>query len=46
MQLLFGAHHKNYDTFLMDGGRLFESVIAWGPLDVSLMRIIVIAAPR
>ena len=28
------AQHRTYDTFLMDGGRLFESVIAWGPLDV------------
>jgi branched-chain amino acid transport system permease protein len=42
VQLLFGAQHKTYDTFLMDGGRLFESVIAWGPLDVSLLRLIVI----
>ena len=42
MQLLFGAQHRTYDTFLMDGGRLFESVIAWGPLDVSLLRLIVI----
>jgi branched-chain amino acid transport system permease protein len=43
VQLLLGAQHKTYDTFLMDGGRLFESVIAWGPLDVSLLRLIVIA---
>ena len=42
VQLLLGAQHKTYDTFLMDGGRLFESVIAWGPLDVSLLRLIVI----
>ena len=42
VQLLLGAQHKTYDTFLMDGGRLFESVIAWGPFDVSLLRLIVI----
>ena len=42
VQLLIGAQHKTYDTFLMDGGRLFESVITWGPLDVSLLRLIVI----
>ena len=44
VQLLFGAQHKTYDSFLMDGGRLFDSVIAWGPLDVSLLRLIVIAS--
>jgi branched-chain amino acid transport system permease protein len=42
VQLLLGAQHQTYDTFLMSGGRLFESVIAWGPLDVSLLRLIVI----
>ena len=42
VQLLFAPQHQTYDTFLMDGGRLFESVIAWGPLDVSLLRLIVI----
>ncbi len=44
VQLLFGAQHKTYDAFLMNGGSLFESVIVWGPLDVSLLRLIVIAS--
>ena len=44
VQLLFTGQHRTYDTFLMDGGRLFESVIAWGPLDVSLLRLIVIVS--
>ena len=42
MQLLFGAQHKTYDTFLMAGGKMFESVISWGPLEISLLRLIVI----
>ena len=44
VQLLFGAQHKTYDAFLMNGGSLFESVIVWGPLDVLLLRLIVIAS--
>jgi branched-chain amino acid transport system permease protein len=41
VQLLFGAQHRTYDTFLMDGGRLFEPVISWGPLEVSLLRLVI-----
>ena len=42
MQLLFGANHRTYDTFSMAGGNLFLSGLSWGPLHVSLVRIIVI----
>jgi branched-chain amino acid transport system permease protein len=42
VQLLFGAQHKTYDTFLMAGGKMFDSVISWGPLEISLLRLIVI----
>ena len=42
MQLLFGANHRTYDTFTMAGGKLFLSGITWGPLHVSLVRIIVV----
>ena len=42
MQLLFGAQHRTYDTFLIAGGKLFEPVITWGPLEVSLLRLVII----
>jgi branched-chain amino acid transport system permease protein len=41
IQLLFGAEHRTYDTFLMAGGRMFESAIRWGPLDISLLRLVI-----
>jgi branched-chain amino acid transport system permease protein len=42
--LLFGADFKSYDTFDMAGGALFFDGIHWGPLNVSLLRIIVIGS--
>lgn len=42
VQLLFGANHRTYDTFSMSGGKLYMSGIHWGPLNVSLVRIIVV----
>ncbi len=44
MALLFTADHRTYDTFNMAGGKLFLSGIHWGPLDVSLLRIVIIVA--
>jgi branched-chain amino acid transport system permease protein len=44
MQLLFGAQHRTYDSFLMANGKLLQPVIEWGPLSVSLQRIIIVVA--
>jgi branched-chain amino acid transport system permease protein len=41
--LLFGADIRSYDTFDLDGGVLFTKGIHTGPLNISLIRIIVIA---
>jgi branched-chain amino acid transport system permease protein len=42
--LLFGADYKSYDTFDFSGGALFFKGIHSGPLNISLLRIIVIAS--
>jgi branched-chain amino acid transport system permease protein len=42
--LLFGADFKSYDTFDFANGALFFEGIRWGALDISLVRIIVIAS--
>ncbi len=42
--LLFGADFKSYDTFDFSEGALFFKGIDWGPLHISLLRIIVIAS--
>ena len=42
--LLFSADFKSYETFDLSGGALFLKGITWGPLHVSLLRIIVIAS--
>ena len=44
MQLLFGGQHRGYDSFLMAGGKLFEPLIDWGPVQVSLLRAIIIGS--
>jgi branched-chain amino acid transport system permease protein len=43
-QLLFGAEHRTYDAFSMAGGALFFKGIDWGPLHVSLLRIVIIVS--
>lgn len=40
--LLFSAQFRNYDTFELDGGVLFIKGVDWGPLHISLVRILVI----
>jgi branched-chain amino acid transport system permease protein len=40
--LLFGADYRTYNTFGFEEGKLFTSGIDWGPLRISLLRIIVI----
>ncbi len=42
--LLFSADFRSYDTFTLDNGALFTKGIHSGPLNISLIRIIVIAA--
>ncbi len=42
--LLFSADFKTYNTFDFSGGTLFLSGINWGPLHISLLRIIVIGS--
>ena len=41
--LLFGADYRSYSTTSLDGGSLFFNGIDWGPLHISLIRIIVIS---
>jgi branched-chain amino acid transport system permease protein len=43
-QLLFGAQHRSYDAFSMAGGALFFKGIHWGPLNVSLLRLVIIVS--
>ena len=40
--LLFSADFRSYGTFQLDDGALFVKGIHWGPLNISLIRIIVI----
>ncbi len=40
--LVFGADIRSYDTFDLQGGTLFTTGIHWGPLNISLIRILVI----
>ena len=40
--LLFSADFRSYGTFSLAGGTLFKHGIHWGPLRISLIRIIVI----
>jgi branched-chain amino acid transport system permease protein len=40
--LLFSADYRSYSTTSLDGGSLFFNGIDWGPLHISLIRIIVI----
>jgi branched-chain amino acid transport system permease protein len=40
--LLFGADIRSYDTFDLGEGVLFTTGIHWGPLNISLVRILVI----
>ena len=40
--LLFSADYRTYNTFDLAGGELFVKGIHWGPLRISLIRIIVI----
>lgn len=42
--LLFGADFKSYETFDFANGALFVEGIHWGPLNISLLRIVVIAS--
>jgi branched-chain amino acid transport system permease protein len=43
-QLLFGASHRSYDAFSFAGGALFFKGITWGPLHISLLRIVIICS--
>jgi branched-chain amino acid transport system permease protein len=43
-QLLFGASHRQYDAFSFGGGALFFKGITWGPLHISLLRIVIISS--
>jgi branched-chain amino acid transport system permease protein len=42
--LLFSADFRSYGTFQLDDGALFVKGIHWGPLNISLIRIIVIVS--
>jgi branched-chain amino acid transport system permease protein len=42
--LLFGADYRSYSSTSLDGGSLFFEGVDWGPLHISLIRIIVIAS--
>ncbi len=43
-QLLFGASHRQYNAFAFGGGALFFKGITWGPLHISLLRIVIISS--
>ena len=42
--LLLGPNYRSYDTFDLHGGVLFVKGIHWGPLNLSLIRMIVIGS--
>ena len=44
MQLLFGAEHRDYDAFSLDGGALFFNGFDIGNVRVPLLRIIIIVS--
>ena len=44
MQLLFGAQQRNYDSFNMAGGKLYEPAITIGSFTISWLRLVAIGA--
>jgi branched-chain amino acid transport system permease protein len=43
-QLVFGAQYRSYNTYSLDGGKLFSAGIHFHGLSISLMRILVVVA--